>query len=184
MIIRRAIVDDSQAIAELHVAAWNAAYLGILPEAILAGQSVDARCERWRTILSGERPAEFTLAAEADGSIVGFASGGPERTGATGFAGELYALYLLPEMKRRGIGGALLSRTAQELLQRGFDSMLAWVLTENSSRRFYVRQGGKLVIQDATAIAGQTFPRVGYGWDQAALERLADRQRGLEDDSR
>ena len=41
--IRLATLADARAIAELHVASWRAAYVGILPPAYLEGLSVEER---------------------------------------------------------------------------------------------------------------------------------------------
>lgn len=44
------------------------------------------------------------VVAEAEGQIVGWAAGGPNREPGPDYAGELYAIDLLPEHQRRGIG--------------------------------------------------------------------------------
>ncbi len=43
MLIRDAIPGDAQAVAQIHVQAWRAAYAAILPEAFLASLSVASK---------------------------------------------------------------------------------------------------------------------------------------------
>jgi ribosomal protein S18 acetylase RimI-like enzyme len=48
------------------------------------------------------------VAENLDRNIVGFVAGGAERSGRfPGVSAELYAIYLLPEVRRRGIGTRL-----------------------------------------------------------------------------
>ena len=52
--IRRATVDDADAIATVHIASWRGAYAGIVPDAFLASLDVAARAE---SITGVRRPA-------------------------------------------------------------------------------------------------------------------------------
>ena len=53
----------------------------------------------------GPQSSGWVYVAENDaGEIVGFACGGPERSGDPVYTGELYGIYVLPEYHRRGIG--------------------------------------------------------------------------------
>ena len=128
MTIRDAEVADAQAIGEVHVASWQAAYAGLMPDSFLAGLSVESRAASWaRHIGNGAGPV---LVAEEDGVIAGFAAFGP---------GRLYALYLLPEYWGRGLGRALHDRVVEGLPG---DSAVLWVLSTNErAKAFYVRQG-------------------------------------------
>src|SRR5262249_5639606 len=96
--------------------------------------------------------------------LVGFASGGPERTEDPEYAGELSAIYLLESHQRRGIGRRLVQAVVERLAQAGLHSMIVWVLAENPSRRFYEALGGELVRQDKIEIGGVIYDKVAYGW--------------------
>ena len=50
---------------------------------------------------------------------------------------ELYTLYLLKESQGRGVGKALLGAVMQALGEKGYASMLVWVLQENPAVQFY-----------------------------------------------
>ena len=164
-LIRKAGVADAAAIAKVHVDTWRSSYRGIVPDSVLDGLSYDDREARWRGILSGGGSG-FTLVAEDDGGgVVGFAGGGRERSGVPEYAGELYALYVLPDRQRQGVGRLLTAAVAVELVERGMRSMLVWVLADSPYRRFYESLGGLLLDkQGLYSSKGVELPEVAYGW--------------------
>jgi len=164
--VRLASIQDALAIAEVHVASWQSTYRGILPEALLNGQSVEEREAFWRgSLASQEQISPITLVGcDACNKVVGFISGGKERTGQLGCDGELYAIYLLQEAQRRGLGAVLVRQLARDLKTRGFNSLAVWVLALNPARIFYERLGGKVIGQKDIELGGQTFLEVAYGW--------------------
>jgi hypothetical protein len=96
MHIRQATMADVAAIARVHVESWRTTYQGILPDDYLANLTYAQREFLWREILSKRGGHSLTYVVEDDsGDIVGFASGGPERSGDSVYTGELYAIYLL-----------------------------------------------------------------------------------------
>jgi ribosomal protein S18 acetylase RimI-like enzyme len=163
-IIRPATSDDAPAIAHVQIETWRSAYRDLIASEFLDAISEDHRTEGWSEIL--ERPEQATFVAEAeDRGIVGFANGGPERDGREDFRAELYAIYILPDCHGQGIGKRLVSTFAQWLLDSGFRTMMVWVLTDNPSRHFYDRLGGRLVEHRDIAIGEQKrLSEVAYGW--------------------
>src|ERR1700681_943783 len=103
--IRPADVDDASEIARVHVASWRSTYRGLLPAEFLESLTEAGYTDRWRRFIA-ERSGPVFVAHEGPGrgDVVGFASGGRERAGETGYAGELYAIYLLDSAQRRGYG--------------------------------------------------------------------------------
>lgn len=126
--IRPATVADAEAIGEVHVRSWQAAYEGLIPAGFLARLSASSRAAAWaRRIGDGSGQV---LVAEEDGVVAGFAAFGPS---------QLYALYLLPEFWGRGLGRALHDRVVAEMPG---ESAVLWVLATNErAKAFYVRQG-------------------------------------------
>ena len=55
MIVRQVLPGDVPAIAELIVAAWQAAYRGIIPDEMLDGMSAAEIAAAWRQILAEGR---------------------------------------------------------------------------------------------------------------------------------
>ncbi len=104
--------------------------------------------------------------AEADGAeVVGFASGGRERAGETGFEGELYAIYVLDSAQRRGFGRELVRASVAGLRELGLGDMIIWVLRDNQpARAFYERLGGVYVRSQPITIGLATLEEVSYGW--------------------
>jgi GNAT superfamily N-acetyltransferase len=165
MRIRTATVADAAAIANVHVDSWRTTYNGIVPDDFLAKLSYEGRQRFWRDILS--EPASRTLVYVAEGTsghVIGFASGGPERSGDTVYTGELYAIYLLDRWQRQGIGRQLTVAVVERLIQAGLASLLIWVLAENRSRRFYEALGGQQVYEKPVTIGGAPLVEVAYGW--------------------
>ena len=103
--VRDALPDDVAAIAEVHVASWRAAYAGLLPDAVLAGLSVDRRARQWARVV---RPgtSDHVLVAESGGQVVGFAHVGPAHDADTEpGTGQLATIYLHPDGGGRASAG-------------------------------------------------------------------------------
>jgi GNAT superfamily N-acetyltransferase len=175
--VRLARLDDASAIAEVHVASWRTTYKGIFSDTLLDSLSVDKREQSWRVTLALPEPDSVTLVAcNVDGSIVGFISGGAERTGRLGYEGELYAIYLLQLVQRQGLGTLLVRHFVRELRARGFGSMAVWVLAANPFRKFYEALGGKVVAEQQIERGGQSFTESAYGWQDLNTFRDTDRR--------
>lgn len=162
-VVRPAEVEDAAAIAHVHVETWRTAYRGLLPADYLAALDQAGYEERWRRTLAGG--AGRVYVAEDEGRVVGFASGGQERAGEDGFAGELYAIYVLEGAKGRGHGRGLVQAVAQGLRDMRLDDMIVWVLQDNHpARRFYERLGGVYVRTQPITIGSAVLDEVSYGW--------------------
>lgn len=107
--IREARIGDEDAIARVHVAAWRAAYRGMMPDDFLDALSEEGRAKRWRERLAtkSEGRRVVVVATEED-AIVAFAGVGPARDEA-GDRGELYMINVAPSAWGRGIASALLA---------------------------------------------------------------------------
>ena len=95
----------------------------------------------------------YFVAETENGDIVGFANAGPEREGDRIYRGELYAIYILEEYQRIGLGRRLFSSVTRRLLADGFNSMLLWVLEDNRPAiRFYESLGGEQVDRQSPSV--------------------------------
>ena len=140
--LRDATPDDAKAIAAVHVASWQVAYRGLMPDAVLDGLSVDDRAHKWAERLAARAPRTQTVLVVQDGAVLGFASTGPSQVGEDPAAGELYAIYLDPGAWRRGLGARLHAGALENLRADGFTRAGLWVLDANErALRFYHRQG-------------------------------------------
>ena len=145
MVVIRPLTDaDVDAVAAVHVRAWQSGYAGILAAGYLAALDPAgfARHRRERTPPPGAR----TLVAVDEDVVVGFASFGPYRVdssdGHNPAIGELYAIYVDPDHWRAGTGRKLLAAARAGLTEAGYPLMRLWVLEDNHrGRRFYGKAG-------------------------------------------
>jgi ribosomal protein S18 acetylase RimI-like enzyme len=166
MIVRPAKIADAPAIARVNVDTWRTAYRKIVPEDYLAKLSYEKKEISWlENISTAENNTHFVYVAQNNlGKVVGFAAGGRERTGKYVYQGELFAIYILEEYQRQGIGRQLVRAVATNLTELGLKSMLVWVLGDNSACKFYEFLGGKKVDEQQTIRAGVVVKEVAYGW--------------------
>jgi ribosomal protein S18 acetylase RimI-like enzyme len=143
--IRDATPQDAEAIAGIHVRAWQSAYRGQLSDEYLDGLRVEDRLEMHRAALRSPPPDYRMWVAEDDGRPVGFAvSGKSQDADAEERTAELYAIYLEPDRMGTGAGRALFEHAVDDLRERGFRAATLWVLETNErARRFYEIAGWK-----------------------------------------
>ena len=163
---RAAVPEDAASMARVHVDSWRSTYAGIIPAEYLAGLSYRNRESLWKELLTADRPGMSYFVAETEGgNIVGFAGAGPEREDDRVYRSEVYAIYILEEYQRVGLGRRLFSSVTQRLLADGFNSMLLWVLEDNRPAcRFYESLGGEQVSRKTITIGGVDLVEVSYGW--------------------
>jgi GNAT superfamily N-acetyltransferase len=144
-IVRPATVADAQAIGELNVLSWQAAYAGLLPDDFLRRLSVDARARMWADVLGGPDRSGTVLVVETAGRerhLAGFAAFGPRRDYAGSEAGQLYALYLHPRHWGRGLGRLLHQAVLGAMVEDSYRTAVLWVLATNErAKAFYIREG-------------------------------------------
>jgi ribosomal protein S18 acetylase RimI-like enzyme len=167
--IRRAVLEDAEALAQVHEATWRETYVGLMSERMLDALTADARAGAWRRILSGE--AEYlatTYVAERAGEIVAYGSCGEQRDrdfAAAGYEGEFAAVYVLKTDQRCGLGTRLMKTMMADLAERGLAGFTLWVPRDNiPARSLYEQLGGKLIGQRQDAREQGTLVEVAYGW--------------------
>jgi GNAT superfamily N-acetyltransferase len=165
MIVRRASLKDAAAIAGVYVATWRVTYAAIVPYRHLTTLHAEHRAGFWRRVLedSGPHPCLF-VAATREEEVVGFVSGGAERSGDQEYRGEIYAIYVLPSHQGIGLGGRLLRSAAQALAGSGPGSLLVWIAEANPYRRFFEVRGGQRVRRRMIEVDGAALAEIAYGW--------------------
>jgi ribosomal protein S18 acetylase RimI-like enzyme len=141
MAIRRALAEDVNGIARLHVSVWQAAYRGHVPDSYLDGLEPSQRAVMWSRAL--QDPTALVLVAVEGASIVGFCSSLPSRDpDASSSVAEISALYVDASCWRSGHGTRLLEAAIESARLSGFREMTLWVLAANVlARRFYEARG-------------------------------------------
>lgn len=140
--IRPAQQDDAAAIARIHVAAWQAAYAGIIDAAYLAALSTAPRETYWAQAIAQGRPG-LLLAQDGNGAVAGWIAFGDCRDpDAPATRGEIWAIYVDPTRWSQGVGQALWQQARERLLEQGKDEASLWVLAANQRAiRFYAALG-------------------------------------------
>ena len=138
-VLRLATPADVPEIARVFVAAWRAAYPGIIDERVLASLD-EAEIGAWIRGLM-RSPNQATVVAESgDGKVVGFTRFGEDPEDSR--RGQVFSLYVAPDHARRGVGRALLVRALEALADRNSQVVTLWVFEANvSAIAFYQSLG-------------------------------------------
>ena len=165
-LIRPARPADGEAIARVHVDTWRDAYAGILPTDYLVKRvRFGARQALWKLGVAPSRSRmDETLVAEV-AAVVGFISFGNARH-ARGRVGEIYALYVQPDMQGQGLGRSLVEVALDRMFAAGFEQVDVEVLAANPSRHFYAALGATIVGQGTHRFAGERLPVIYYRWQR------------------
>lgn len=141
--VRKAILDDVNRIAEIHVMGWRFSYQKLISEEFLyKSLNVSKRITAFTKAIK-ERKEDIYVYEEND-IIKGFMTIGPCRDTDKPYAFELWGLYVDPFMLRHGVGAKLLSYCEQKAFDIGYKVLVIWVLEDNSiGRDFYEKNGYK-----------------------------------------
>lgn len=163
--LRRSVPEDAVSIGAIRVAAWRAAYGGILPEAYLARLDSTANLADLRAAL-GADVAPFTLwIAHLDGQPAAFSILGRPRYEAGAGVAELWALNVHPAHWRKGAGRALVEQACADARAQGFAALELWCLCANmAARALYDSSGfspaGTVRVTDA--LTGHPLEEMAY----------------------
>jgi L-amino acid N-acyltransferase YncA len=158
--IRKAVITDAEGIAKVHVDSWKTTYKNIVPDEYLNQLTYESREQLWKNNITN---SEVFVAENNEGKIVGFSSGGKERTGKyPNYIGELYAIYILKEFQGNGLGKLLVKPIIVELQKQNIDSMMVLVLEDNRSLLFYEALGGKKMDTIKFEISGKKLNELVY----------------------
>jgi GNAT superfamily N-acetyltransferase len=138
-LVRRATVEDTEAMARVHVQSWRETYRGVMADGVLDDPELLPGRERfWRAALSDPRWARNrTSVAVVDGTVVGIAMAGPARGEKAAQDVELYVLYLLADHHGSGAGTALLRDVTEPE-----EVVLLWVADPNPRAQAFYRKHG------------------------------------------
>ena len=140
--VRPAAPRDAKAIAEIHVATWQAAYQDVIPDDFLKAMTVEKRLAYWREAIEFSDP-QILVAVDAD-KVIGFVGFDRSRdAGTKSTVGEIWALYITPEHWRQGAGLALWDGARDGLKDEGCTQVTLWVLVANEKAlQFYEQAAG------------------------------------------
>lgn len=137
--VRSARIEDAPAMGEIHVRAWQIAYINDFPITFLNGLDPRERAEMWATALDQGLDKRSILVAEDGDVICGFVVAG---SGSSPTSGELLTLNVDPQRWGQGIGSSLVTAANSVLQGSGFLDAELWVLSSNvRARALYERFG-------------------------------------------
>ena len=141
-LVRPASARDAKAIAEIHVATWQAAYQDLMPDDYLKSMTVEKRQAYWREAIEYSEPQ--LLVATEDDKVVGFVGFDRSRdAGTKSTVGEILALYVLPAHWGQGAGVALWDGARDGLKEEGCTQVSLWVLLHNErALKFFEHSAG------------------------------------------
>jgi ribosomal protein S18 acetylase RimI-like enzyme len=124
------------------VAAWRAAYRGILSDAFLDGLDVKRIEQAWVEIVESSDRAN--LVVEVDERAIGFVGFGAARDEDTDPAqvAEVYGIYVHPDHWRTGAGSALMEAALEQLHQGGYTEVVLWTMRDNTPAHGFYRKNG------------------------------------------
>ncbi len=128
--VRPATARDAKAIAEIHVATWQAAYRDVMPEDYLNKMTLEKRQAYWSEAIEYSEP-QLLVATDGD-QIVGFVGYDRSRDAKTrSTVGEIWAIYVAPPHWGKGVGLALWDGARDGLKEEGCTQVTIWVLLRN-----------------------------------------------------
>lgn len=161
---REATIADCPAVAKVHVRSWKESFAGIVPQTFLDKMSVEKRARAFEKGFSASFYRMY-VAEVPERGIVGFADFGEARENIEAYEGELYAVYLLPEFQRKGVGERLFKLGVEFLKRSGKSSMYLLCLRVSPYRSFYEKIGGQIVGSKHIEIEGVIYDELIYGWE-------------------
>ncbi len=143
--VRPATYEDLPTIAELHVKAWQQAYIGQIDQSYLDSLDAAKRLDMWQQIFSKQDARHGLLLAEVAGHAAGFISYGPPREAAPpGSDVEIGALYTLSPYWSKGVGFRLFTTAHAHFKDQHYKQSYLWVLdTNHRAIESYRRWGGQ-----------------------------------------
>ena len=135
---------DARRIAHIEAAAWRMAYRGLIPDHELRQLGTEERVYRWMHRIRDPTQGPLVGVARLDGLIAGYVTHGPSRSRdlESGFAGEIYELYVHPALHRRGVGRTLLAGAFGAMRTASYRWAVLEVLRDNhGARAFYASMG-------------------------------------------
>ncbi len=156
--IRRAVLNDSEAIAEIIIKAWKTAYENIIDPGFPQTMKKDTFVKIMENNIKNE--LEIIYVYEEDGIINGFISGRTIEN--SKYDCETVGLYVLPDYQGNGTGSALLEEMKECFRKSGCCNMIIWTLWNAENNRFYRKHKGEALEFREIEIGGRNYSGAGF----------------------
>lgn len=139
VVIRPHVIEDVEAVAQVHVETWRETYRGLMPDELLdSPDMMDNRRRMWTSLVTPDNhPDHISAIADQDGVIVGIALSGPSEEDDRPGDRHLYVLYAYAAVHGSGIGQQLLDA----VVSPGERTSL-WVADPNPRAQAFYRRNG------------------------------------------
>jgi len=164
MHIRKATLQDAEAIARVHVDSWKTTYKGIIPDDFLNNLSYTQRSDLWTQAIP-QQDHYIMVAETSEGQIVGFADGWKKETNTVAHSGDLTSIYILEAYQGNGIGKQLLQSLFKIFKQLGWQKIFVEVLEDNKTCDWYKYYGATLFKTVVIQIDGVLLNERIYEWN-------------------
>jgi ribosomal protein S18 acetylase RimI-like enzyme len=155
VIIRDATEADYSEITAISVQVWQQAYKGIIDQAVLDQISFESRLQG-RINRAGKEGSHSIVAVDGT-KIVGFCDFGASRHLKYG-KGEIYAIYVLQEHQKSGVGTMLLEQAMSRLEEKQLVPYFVFALEQNiTAQKFYERLGFQLTDKVPISISKRKY---------------------------
>ena len=143
---RKAKVEDASWICFVNVHTRYTTYKWLMPEKILKTriETIDEKAEKVReNIINGEK--YLVIENTETNEIIWMSIYWPSRNEDYPKSGEIYALYVLKDYQKLGIGKKLFFAWINELIKLWYSDMIINVLEWNNAINFYKKYGWNIV---------------------------------------
>lgn len=166
-----------QEVADIHQRSWDDTYSNLIAPDYRTSRNKTYYLKKW---IRWHDRNQNGLVAYFNGKAAGFITFGDRTTPQIGdkyeivvSSSEIYALYILPEMKGKGIGTALFLATLDQLIASRKKSTMLWVLTGNTEGlEYYMNKGGEVVGQRSVQIGGEMHNETAVKWSNIERTRM------------
>lgn len=147
--IYEASASDGDALGEIQVESWKAAYAPFFtPEFLL--EALQQRRTQWHGRIAKGEDTIMLAAFEGRPLALSFIGASPARPGMA----QIFSFFGHPDGWGTGIARALMAATLRRLCQDGFSQVHLWTLRDTpQSRRFYTKNG----FTESGALRGYDF---------------------------
>ena len=173
--IKDAIVSDAKQLAKIKVDTWKTTYKGIIPDKFLNELSYEKEEERFKKFLKNPGSNKFIIVYENEktSEIISYMwFGVPKEDEDNNYDQEIYALYVLKDYQKGGIGREMINFAIERLKKTGNTSLILWTLKKNlNARSFYQKIGFRLTKEKIKNIGGRDIDECGYELNPKQIER-------------
>lgn len=140
MQIRKAALEDVEAISRIYALSWKKAYIGMIPQKYLDELQENFWVEVFQNWIKNFIFSIELLCKKEE--IIGCITYGKSREEQLSDWGEIPSVYLLPQYWGKRYGQLLLKKALSDLKEKGYSSVFLWVLKENKRARYFYEKNG------------------------------------------